>query len=1095
MGSTASASIPAANSIHVSSSVVSTLPHTVPPSDQSSQQQQMQNQQYYQQYPLYLPQEQSQQQFPQSQIQTQQVHVIQGQQYPQPYIYPQHQAQQQLQTHTLPNVQQQSQSGPSPPQVLGHVSQIPQGAVPTHHTQPQIYVQSHQASQGQAQVLQIGHSHPQAQPYPQAQPQPQPQLQPQLHPQPQLQPQPHPQAPQHFPPTQVLHPLPPPNSQHQPPPAMQHPPPQSQHQTYPQQQQFLQPLQQQPHPLPQPQNYSQTQPQSQHPSIHTMSAHQSYLRPQTPQQMFPGVSQQNPMHAPAQQGLQNQSQHHLHVQGQFPPQHLPQMRPLQSNVPMQVQQTGVPLSLTVPHQNQPHALPQTYHNTSQPRPQQQGVSPHQTHVEMLPQHSSRPQGLMYTHHGPAHPQTQGIATRPLTGNPGAMQQQLPYTHTVSSSHMQHSSMSGTAQISSVQQIGSAISPNISVSMTDKLGSATELRDESTPKIPKAGEAIDSSFVSNAIPESTSSKTQNPNCNLNSDDREETIAVKAKNGETTVEGKENKEGVFANVSMKEELDEKTMDQSPRREALESARGKGEEQSQKTQSPAEEKHKVSHEREVSQETASQEEQKSIPKLEIQNTSSLPLSHSLPNSNVPNDIISKVPPSDKLPAPFVTQHGLNQGRRLPAPPPNQLLPQGQHFPPNLTRPSFPENLPHPGHHPLAVSDPFKPPMRPPAGTFHPESQSGFNSSCRSGPVHFGIQKGYEHSGMASHELQPQGHIPPFQAGTSMPHMESLSRPPFLGPPHPGSFDASSGMLNKMPSLESQRLKMNVISDNAESFGSGEGKFRTFPQERFKSFPMERRNFEDDLKQFLGPGNLNGEGRKFGNYMSESRSNERSSHLLGIDNARLNPDVDPRNLPAYVSDGPPAGGSSGSYFHPLGNGERQRLHALHDDNIGKKNEPGHTDIFGHAPDFGNHHMDSHPFRGSGRDFGGFPQSRYNMGIQGRFEDYPKRELLGFDERARFFNHPESRISNLPSPSQLPNHFMRSELSGRKPEFFPSHPRNNELFGSQTQLRRDEYTPNLYNRDSIGGQQHFGEVEFSGNFSAHGVSIFISIFFLLFCI
>ncbi|CAA6661698.1 unnamed protein product [Spirodela intermedia] len=379
--------------------------------------------------------QQVQQQYPQAYGQS---HPVQGQQHPQVHgqQHPQTQPQAHPQQLSLPQVQSHSHNQTVPvgqqpqTQALQSVEQPIHAQIQQQQmhpsTQSQVLVQPMGQQQSQIPQLQP-HSFPHGQP-PHLQHQPRPQQQQQMVGQNQ------PGQPQQQPPNAQSHPnfhgqtqSRPPAQQprlhmqsqpHPRPHSISQPPLQSQLQTQAQSQSLHQP-----HPLhqappqsqlhhlqgqPQPQPHPQPQPQLHTAPAHTVTGHQSFPQPHLQPQMAGATAHQRPMHLyPLQHGVpQQQHQHPSPMPNQFPHQQPPQsqMRPPQSQMPVQGQQLAPISSMQGPHQHFPPGQQQAHHLPHLPHLQVHNQVRHPPNIH-APQHPnvSHQQPQTSSHHNQVHP--------------------------------------------------------------------------------------------------------------------------------------------------------------------------------------------------------------------------------------------------------------------------------------------------------------------------------------------------------------------------------------------------------------------------------------------------------------------------------------------------------------------------------------------------------------------------------------------------------------------------------------------------------------------------------------------------------------------
>ncbi|CAL9754335.1 unnamed protein product [Musa acuminata subsp. burmannicoides] len=329
--------------------------------------------------------------------------------------------------------------------------------------------------------------------------------------------------------------------------------------------------------------------------------------------------------------------------------------------------------------------------------------------------------------------------------------------------------------------------------------------------------------------------------------------------------------------------------------------------------------------------------------------------------------------------------------------------------------------------------------------------------GPGHVGFsQHGFPEQGI-SPQGQGRSHLPLPHAGTRVSHGEALTQLP-LHTPHSGAFNTSNPMMSRGPfhpedrggpshlgpanALEAESydvrrpgfsdlrqpdplVQSNVIKangipvkvqvdgmrDSSFSHGLPEDRFRPLPDERFRSlpdngmprpFPLDpgrhnvgRREFEEDLKQFPRPSQLDCEGmRKFDNYIASSRPIDRGWQQVGsdalprpYDRSLPGPDGIPRALPATQL-GPFQAGNAGP-FPASGAGSEHRMIDI----VETRRPAGFREEFGaisdlHKPilEFGRR-MDVVPSaRSPVREFGGLSSSKFGSGSGSRgIPDVPR--------------------------------------------------------------------------------------------------------------
>lgn len=189
------------------------------------------------------------------------------------------------------------------------------------------------------------------------------------------------------------------------------------------------------------------------------------------------------------------------------------------------------------------------------------------------------------------------------------------------------------------------------------------------------------------------------------------------------------------------------------------------------------------------------------------------------------------------------------------------------------------------------------------------------------------------------------------------------------------ASGGMQDTPFLHGfPEERFKPFPEERHKLGLEEG-FKPHAEERFKPFPLDsgrraidRREFEEDLKQFPRPANLDGE--------NMSRPLDRGPHTFGDRPSHvLSHDI------GLKSDGS-AGVPSGSAF-PV-TGDRLRTMSL-PDNLGRNTDPSgaRSDFLRHIAEFGRQ-----PARSPGREIPGLPSSRYG--------NSPGRDPHGFGERCK---------------------------------------------------------------------------------------------------
>ncbi|OAY77197.1 hypothetical protein ACMD2_06126 [Ananas comosus] len=455
--------------------------------------------------------------------------------------------------------------------------------------------------------------------------------------------------------------------------------------------------------------------------------------------------------------------------------------------------------------------------------------------------------------------------------------------------------------------------------------------------------------------------------------------------------------------------------------------------------------------------------------------------------------IPSQERYPPPLQVPFGHpsnmpNPAQRPPGPPhPGPYHMQGPRpeMVPNQTRPpgsNFPETFPHQ----VQASQ-----GQPPYGSFHSD----------------GLVR-------APGQVQGQGQIlmPVPHGGGVRPYGEGMAHPPVGGPPPPPvMFDAPRGppfrpedqvgRLYPSNALEAEAYaarrpgffdgthpeppfiqpgmnKVNGVPDKGPLAGGMHGS--GFPDERFKGaadehlrpFPVDparrnvnRREFEEDLKQFPRPAHLDNESSpNFDSYISP-RSLDRGHEQFGPMRP-LHPKHSGTSFPAGVS---------GSEPHHMDFGERHRAVGFQED-FGRKPDPS---------EFNRNRMDGlPPLRSPGGEFGGLPPSRFGFGNQSRLNDFDVREPRGFGERSKAFNHPSDSAS-----SMFHDGNRRNSLDGSDVLHPPFHP--GDSFGSRNfpstlrdgdRFHGSEPT-GFGGYNNISGRMRAGDPGFVGNYSRHGFS------------
>ncbi|KAK1298357.1 hypothetical protein QJS10_CPB14g00781 [Acorus calamus] len=371
----------------------------------------------------------------------------------------------------------------------------------------------------------------------------------------------------------------------------------------------------------------------------------------------------------------------------------------------------------------------------------------------------------------------------------------------------------------------------------------------------------------------------------------------------------------------------------------------------------------------------------------------------------------------------------------------------------------------------------LRQPPGSFLPEVPVGGYpgpGSIGRGPTHLAPQG--------------QGHaLPPHGAPGARPHGQPFGGPLMGGPPpeainvparerlvskRPGFFDGRQPDSHMpMPAERVQFGQPSGILPNAMKMNGGPGKgqvggahdaayshnlpderFKPLPEERyasmaedginpltderFRPFPLEssrriidRREFEEDLKQFPRPAHLDGEGAsEFENYLSSRPGFGRGDAALRPFDRDAGP-ISSRLIPPHLSGGPSV--------HPMDIGERSRPIGPHDDILGRKMDPSlaHLDLL--RPEFDRHRIENlRHQRSPGREYLGVPPARlggFPIGVGSRLDDLDMREGRSFGERSRPHDLPPDLLGNPFHESRFPS-FPPSGL-----EMLPGHLRRGE--------------------------------------------------------
>lgn len=403
---------------------------------------------------------------------------------------------------------------------------------------------------------------------------------------------------------------------------------------------------------------------------------------------------------------------------------------------------------------------------------------------------------------------------------------------------------------------------------------------------------------------------------------------------------------------------------------------------------------------------------------------------SQHIPYGHPSNMVDAAQRPAPHNVAHpGHIQERRFQEPPPHPMQVHVQTMVPSQIRPhgsNFPETLPHQGQR-SAVPEPFQPPLgpQPPYGPYLSEVPSagppvpGLPSSARA-PTHLGLpQKGFPDQSMTP-QGQGQGHMLP-------PHV-GVARPAFPDGRQPEPPFAQSNT-TKPNGIPGQRPPLGGMHDSTFAHVLTEDRFRPFTEERFRllredgtraaqddrfrPFALDhgrgivnRKEFEEDLKQFPRPTLLDGEGAlKLDGYVSSSRP------LPGSDGG---PSALPsRPLLPYQPGGPFPTGSLGPEHHGLDIRERHRPVGFPED-LGRKYDPAlsRPDLHSSVPEFGRRRMDAlPPLRSPGREYSGVPSNRFGLGI----EDFDGRDPRGFSERSKALTLPSDPTGSAYHDSKIP--------------------------------------------------------------------------------
>ncbi|KAJ8629148.1 hypothetical protein MRB53_022471 [Persea americana] len=413
---------------------------------------------------------------------------------------------------------------------------------------------------------------------------------------------------------------------------------------------------------------------------------------------------------------------------------------------------------------------------------------------------------------------------------------------------------------------------------------------------------------------------------------------------------------------------------------------------------------------------------------------------------------PPSMSLPG---TSHERNFQEpvalqmQMHGPPMAHMRPQGRN-----ALEGFPE---HQQGQPSIAQEHFQTPMtKQPHGSFPSEIPPG-GFPGRGMPPLFGREP--------SLLGPPQG----FELQSSGPHghRQGLMRPPYAGSQRTSQGKGAVGGMQDtsfLHGLPEERFK--PFPEERYKPGLEEG-FKPPADERFQPFPLDsgrrvvdRREFEEDLKQFPRPANLDGENMSRPLDRGPHTFGERPSHVLSRDIG-------------LKSDGG-AGVPSGSAF-PVGSGGP--LHLV---------EAGDR----LRPEFGRH-----PARSPGREHPGLPSSRFGnspaglgLGSQPRLEDLDGRDLHGFGERwlrRAELDGPGSLRMNEQLGSGRSLHLRSGDMVG--PDLLPIHLRGGEPIGHGSLLNHvrsgepRNLPGHLHLGDPLGpGQLRIGEPTTFGGIPSH---------------
>lgn len=371
-------------------------------------------------------------------------------------------------------------------------------------------------------------------------------------------------------------------------------------------------------------------------------------------------------------------------------------------------------------------------------------------------------------------------------------------------------------------------------------------------------------------------------------------------------------------------------------------------------------------------------------------------------------------------------------------------------------------PGH----PSTQFRPSVPKPQGPQMPPGGfpvSGPAASFGRGPGHHGPhQHSFEPPSVAPQGLYNLGHPPSCHIGTTrLSHGDPVGGPPLhAGPPsaygpegqkqpsnsmeaemfasqRPGYMDGRRpeshfhGSLERSPLGQPLGLQANMMRMNGDLGPElRDERFKSFPDERLNPFPIDRGEFEDDLKQFPRPSHFDVEPvPKLGSHFPSSSPFVRGPHGFGMD---MGPRPFERGLnydPGLKLD--PMGGSASSRFLP----------SYYDDAAGRSDSSHPLPEFpGPGPAYGRQRVGGLSPRSPFREYPGIP-SRGFGGLPGNLgssrsgrDDIDDREFRRFGDPIGNSYH-ESRFP------VLPGHMRRGEFEGpgrsgdlMGQDFLPSH-------------------------------------------------------------